>query len=68
MQRCQHGILKAFGLPETPNPKRIDDEKKRKIKGKEAFNFLYGFTNTNNVQMLINVGNRIMIMSHTRKF
>ena len=32
-QRSQRGILKSFGLSENPNPKKLDDLTKTKIKG-----------------------------------
>ena len=36
-QRAQSGILKFFKLPESVNPKKVDEETKTKIKGDFLF-------------------------------
>jgi hypothetical protein len=34
IKRAQAGILKAFGLPENVNPRKVDEETRAKVKGK----------------------------------
>ena len=39
-QRSQQGILKAFQLPENVNKKKVDDEMRAKLKGKNYYKLI----------------------------